>query len=47
MIYEYFSNKNLFKTYKYASQKVSNIEYFQTFSPHNEGTSCVAKLFIH
>lgn len=44
MIYEYFSNKNLFTKQKYASLKASNIEYLRTLGPHHEGARCVGKL---
>ena len=37
MVYKYFSNKNIFKRHKFASQKGSNIEYFGPSAPTMRG----------
>ena len=38
---------NFFLRDKYASQKATNIKYFQAVRPLHDGTSCVVKLSIH
>ena len=47
MVFEYLSNKNIFKRHKYASPKASIWNIFGPSAPHSDEALCVAKLSIH